>query len=258
MAINMSELMLPIKKLSDDFASDGYCIMPAPPLAEQEWLYEFVQKKWLFALRDESREMEAEGIQCGLSRYHQIAEKLDHGTFWSKDRRIFSPTEVDSLIQHLSVFNNLNSVFGDFRVEDIEGIGYPEIYWRLVRPSTPGDVAIAHKDTWFFTITNHMSLKQQEGIVKVWLPVVVFVGGSGLAVSPGTHKIEIPHKSEERHGRFKPTGDLAVLDAFPMEILPLEVGQAVAFDKGLLHKGIAHEVDITRVSIEFAIRLLQH
>lgn len=254
----MVELKLAASALQDDFVSMGYCIMPPPPAKEQEWLQAFVQEKWLGALRAGHPEIEAEAIERGLSHYHDIAGKLDHGSFWTKDRRIFSPAEVDALLQKLSVFEKLHHVFGRFRVEDIEGIGYPEIYWRLVRPGTPSDVAIAHKDTWFFSITNHMSPEQQVGIVKVWLPVVTLVGGSGLAVSPGSHKVDIPYKSELRHGRAKPTGDVAVLDAFPMTLLHLEVGQAVAFDKGLLHKGVAHEVDITRVSIEFAIRVLEH
>jgi hypothetical protein len=254
----MVELKLAASVLHDDYASRGYCIMPPPPSQEQEWLHAFVQEKWLGALRAGHPEIENEAIESGIGHYHDISGKLDHGTFWTKDRRIFSPVEVDVLLQTLSVFDNLRSVFGDFRVEDIEGIGYPEIYWRLVRPGTPSDVAIAHKDTWFFSITNHMSPEQQVGIVKVWLPVVTLVGGSGLAVSPGSHKVDIPYKSEVRHGRAKPTGDVAVLDAFPMTLLPLEVGQAVAFDKGLLHKGVAHQGDITRVSIEFAIRVLEH
>lgn len=254
----MLEVSSAVNTLLNDFTSTGYCVMPAPSAQEQEWLYAFVQEKWLTALRAEHPEIEADAIKSGLSHYHDIAGKLDHGLFWTKDRRIFSPAEVDALLQKLSVFEKLRHVFGKFRVEDIEGIGYPEIYWRLVRPGTPSDVAIAHKDTWFFSITNHMSPEQQVGIVKVWLPVVTLVGGSGLAVSPGSHKVDIPYKSEVRHGRAKPTGDVAVLDAFPMTLLPLEVGQAVAFDKGLLHKGIAHEGDITRVSIEFAIRVLEH
>jgi hypothetical protein len=254
----MFEVSSAVKTLLNDFASNGYCVMPSPPVQEQEWLHAFVQEKWLGALRAGHPEIETEAIESGISHYHDIAGKLDHGAFWTKDRRIFSPIEVDALLQTLSVFDTLRSVFGNFRVEDIEGIGYPEIYWRLVRPGTPSDVAIAHKDTWFFSITNHMSPEQQVGIIKVWLPVVTQVGGSGLAVSPGSHKVDIPYKSEVRHGRAKPTGDVAVLDAFPMTLLPLEVGQAVAFDKGLLHKGVAHEGDITRVSIEFAIRVLEH
>lgn len=254
----MFEVSSIVKTLLNDFVSNGYCVMPSPSAQEQEWLQAFVQEKWLKALRVGYPEIEAEAAERGLSHYHGIAVKLDHSAFWTKDRHIFTPVEVDALRQTLSVFESLHSIFGNYRVEDIEGIGYPEIYWRLVRPGRPGDVAIAHKDEWFFSITNHMSSEQQIGIVKVWLPVVTLVGSSGLAVSPGSHKVDIPYKSKVRHGRAKPTGDVAVLDAFQMTMLPLEVGQAVAFDKGLLHKGVAHEGDITRVSIEFAIRVLEH
>jgi hypothetical protein len=244
--------------LRHDFDARGYCIMPLPSIEEQQWLYAFVESKWLSALQSGYPGIEAEARRLGLSGYHGIADKIDHGAFWTKDRRLFSPTEVDALLKELSVFRNLSSIFGNFKIEDIEGIGYPEVYWRLVRPGIANDVAIAHKDTWFYSITNGMSSEQQAGLVKVWLPVVTLVGGSGLAVSAGTHRIHIPHSSEIRHGRPKPTGDITVLDTYPMTLLPLAVGQAVAFDTGLLHKGVAHTGDITRVSIEFAIRLAVH
>ena len=46
----MFELTPNVKTLLNDFASKGYCVMPPPSAQEQEWLYAFVQEKWLTAL----------------------------------------------------------------------------------------------------------------------------------------------------------------------------------------------------------------
>jgi hypothetical protein len=241
--------------LRQDFFNEGYCILPAPAPDEQQWLYNFVQSKWLNLLIADYPGIQDAARKMGLTNYHKIADKIDHQNFWTKDRRLFLRHEIGILTQNLSVFNHLNNVFGDFKVEDIEGIGHSEIYWRLVRPNALSDVAVAHKDSWFFSITNNMSETDQEGLIKVWLPVVSEIGSSGLSVCPGSHKLVIPHTSEVRHGRPKPDADPEVLKKYSMKSLPLSVGQAVAFDKELLHKGISHDNDFTRVSIEFAIRL---
>jgi hypothetical protein len=255
---DMSSDSLDIDLLRKDFLKNGFCNMPVPSEDEQQWLHQFVEDKWIESLKQGCPEIALEAEGLGLGRYHEISHKINHSSFWTKDQRIFTSVEVDKIIGNLSVFKSLEKVFGDFEVEDIEGIGYSEIYWRLVRPNCDNDVAVAHKDSWFYSITNHMSSEQQAGIVKVWLPVIAPTGNSGLSVFPGTHKIDIPYASEVRHGREKPTGDTRILESFPQKMLPLEVGQAVAFDKELLHKGLAHKGNLTRVSIEFAIRLTKY
>jgi hypothetical protein len=237
-----------------DFENKGYAILPQVNPKEGIWLYKFIENIWLKIISDNYPIHLDEAKKIGLSNYHHISDKIDHSKLWSKDNRILSKENTLILINNLSVFKILKSLFLDFIILDLEGIGYPEIYWRLVRPNSDKDVALAHKDTWFFSSTNNLTPENQTGIAKIWFPVCIENSISGLAVSPKSHIIDIPHSTELRHGRIKPTGDENVLNSYPMELLDLKPGQAVLFDRNLLHKGIAHKGSKTRVSIEFAFK----
>jgi ectoine hydroxylase-related dioxygenase (phytanoyl-CoA dioxygenase family) len=154
----------------------------------------------------------------------------------------------------MSLFDQIEDALGPFDVADIEGLGYPEIYWRLVRPDAAGDVAGAHTDEWFYTYTNRLTPQQQAGLVKVWVGVHVDPGRSGLAVVPDSHQKDWPNHAEMRHGRPKPVLDV---DQRTLNLVNLDVkpGEAVVFHIRLLHAGIAHTGTRCRISMEFAIRL---
>lgn len=246
-----------LKEIYTDFSDNGYAIFPEVKMEEEKWLYDFVEHIWLEIIKINYPSILAEAKLFGLSNYNKISDKLDHSKLWNKNNRIFTKEQVQELVSNLSIFKNLKILYNDYTIMDIEKIGYPEIYWRLVRPNSINDVAVAHKDSWFFSSTNNLSIKEQIGIAKVWLPVSVNDNLSGLSVSPQSHLIEIPHTIEFRHGRLKPTANKEVLDSFPLKSLKLRPGQAVVFDRDLLHKGIAHNGENTRVSIEFAIHSFQ-
>ncbi|MCF8163545.1 MAG: phytanoyl-CoA dioxygenase family protein [Polynucleobacter sp.] len=235
------------------FYEQGYFITPEPDMIEQSWLVNFLSEKWRNQLIEGYPSLDSVVRETEIGNYHEMSHQLDHSSFWTKQRRIFSEIEISQLLKHVSVFEELLEVFGDYEVADLEGIGYPEIYWRLVRPSCPEDVASPHKDSWFWTVTNKIASERQSNLIKVWLPVVTIPSESGLSISPSSHKKEIPFTSETRHGRSKPTVNQADIAAFEMVKLPLVTGQAVVFHRDLLHQGIAHVLPITRVSVEFAI-----
>lgn len=238
----------------NNFDEYGYGILPIPNYKEMEWLYDFIEKIWLQVISENYPKLLKNAKNFGLQYYHKLSPEVDHSNLWSKHNRLFTDDQVMTLRNNLSIFNHLKILFNKYIIVDTEGLGYPEIYWRIVRPNFSEDVGPAHKDSWFFSLTNNMSKNEQNGIIKIWLPVVCEKSISGLAVSPGSHKIEIPFESELRHGRLKPINNLQLLDNFPMKILALEPGQAVFFDKDLLHKGLSHSGMLTRVSIEFAIK----
>ena len=96
--------------------------------------------------------------------YHNLYIK-NHSEIWGKQQRIFSKEEVKKLLS-FSLFNHLKNKFGYLRVVDIEGIGYPEIYWRIVRPNKTEDVSGIHADSWFFTHTNKMTNEEQKNLLK--------------------------------------------------------------------------------------------
>lgn len=213
-----------------------------------------IHGKWLANL---VRVNPAESVQferTALHDYHKISHLIDHQSAWIKDARIFNRDEIARILS-MPFFALLEEEVGKFEVADIEGLGYPEIYWRLVRPGQQNDVAGAHADAWFYDYTNNLSEAQQQGLVKVWAAIYVQPGESGLSVLPGSHRVEWPNTWELRHGRRKPV--LAVpQESLGLITLDTKAGEAVVFNTKLLHAGIPHNGEQTRISIEFAIRLL--
>jgi hypothetical protein len=209
--------------------------------------------RWLERIRAVHPELAPRFEALGIERYHELSDKLDHASLWKKDFRLFSPEEVKEL-RGMSLFDALTREFGPVEVAQIEGIGYPEIYWRLVRPGKPDDVAGVHADSWFYTFTHDLPRAEQAKLLKVWAAVFVKPAESGLRVVPDSHKKEWPRHSEVRHGRAKPVLDVdeSKLDLTAVRTRP---GEAIVFNNWLLHGGIPHRCDQTRVSIEFAVRL---
>lgn len=234
---------------------DGYVVGPVPPTAEVDWLRALVTARWRETLIARYPDLRPAIETTPIRDYHKIAPMIDHAATWTKDARLFSRPDVQELQQRLSAFRFLTEAFGPFEVADIEGLGYPEIYWRLVRPREPGDVAGAHADSWFYTLTNNLARSEQARLVKVWMPIFAEVGTSGLSVGAGSQRMSLTYQGEMRHGRMKPVLADERSKSLAMTTLPLEAGQCVAFHVDLLHQGVSHTTDQCRVSLEFAIRL---
>jgi hypothetical protein len=232
----------------------GYVLGPAPADAEVAWLRGFVEAKWRRVLTQKYPALAETIVATPITDYHKIAHLIDHAATWVKDARLFTVAEVGELTQQLSLFRFLGEAFGPYEIADIEGLGHPEIYWRLVRPNRPDDVAGAHADAWFYTLTNHLPEEQQKRITKVWFPVFSQPGLSGISVAAGSQKMNLAYTGEMRHGRMKPLMIDPRAGEVKLSPLPLSPGQCVAFNVGLLHQGIGHSTDQCRVSIEFAIR----
>jgi hypothetical protein len=224
-------------------------------LSEQELarLREIITHRWLGRIGETAPNFVSEFSKVGVERYHEVSDLIDHGATWNKDARVFSREEVREIIQ-MSLFSKLKEIFGSADVADIEGLGYPEIYWRLVRPGNPQDVSGIHADSWFYSYTNELSDDQQAGLIKVWVAVFVAPGHSGLMVMADSHKKNWPNHSELRHGRMKPVLDVADSE-LDMQVVATEPGEAIVFNTHLLHGGIPHTHNLTRVNIEFAIRV---
>lgn len=247
-----------LNAISELKIGQGFLLGPAPGESEVEWLRGFVERKWRGVLLARYPQL-ADAINATpIHHYHKIAHLIDHASTWSKNSRLFTPDEVDALTGRLSVFKFLKDRFGAYEVADIEHLGYPEIYWRLVRPKHSEDVAGAHADSWFYTLTNEMPADEQKRVVKVWLPVYAEPGVSGLSVAAESQKMSLAYAGEMRHGRMKPLMTDPREHDIAMTNLELSPGQCVAFHVDLLHKGIGHNTDQTRVSMEFAIRLEPH
>src|SRR4051812_17127852 len=115
----------------------GFVVGPEPSEAEVDWLRNFVQRKWRRVLSDKYPALCDMIATTPITAYHNIAHLIDHGSTWGKTARLFNSFEVRELTEQLSVFQFLSDAFGPYEVADIEGLGHPEIYWRLVRPNQP-------------------------------------------------------------------------------------------------------------------------
>ncbi|WP_196786413.1 phytanoyl-CoA dioxygenase family protein [Burkholderia diffusa] len=220
---------------------------------ELSQLRALIRARWLAHLLAVCPREASRFAERPMAQYHELAHLIDHATVWTKAARLFAPEEVEQ-IGAMSVFAALRERWGAVEIADIEGLGYPETYWRLVRPNSPEDVAGVHADAWFYRHTNGLSDTQQAGLVKLWLAVDVEPGVSGLALMPDSHRRAWPYRVEVRHGRMKP-----VFDADPAQLALTRVeacpGEAIVFHPHLLHQGLAHCSTRSRISVECAVRV---
>ena len=234
--------------------SDGFFKGIGLSQSELVRIRQIIRDKWVSTLISARPDCERLFQGTQVSDYHKVADLVDHAAIWVKTSRVFSVQEVTE-ISGMSLFHELRKIFGPLQVIDIGGVGYPEIYWRLVRPGKSSDVAGTHTDAWFWEYTNGIPPEAQNGIIKVWIAIDLIPGTSGLSLVPGSHLKEWPHHAEMRHGMLKPVLDIeeATLNQVCVDTLP---GEAIVFHRRLLHKGISHEGDSCRTSIELAIQLI--
>ena len=236
---------------SSKFDENGYEILPKISERELLDLRFLIRNKYLRTLADFGLDRFDNEGSTFPRNYHNLNLK-NHSSIWSKQHRIFSKKEVGQFLK-LDLFEHLKTDFGFCKIADIEGLGYPEVYWRIVRPNNSNDVSGVHADSWFFTHTNKLSETQQKKLLKVWMPIEVIPADGGLGVYPGSHLKKWDYSTIKKDGRMKPK-----LDYTPDHehyVLPLNPGEPVIFDRDLLHYGISHDSDYTRVSLEFAIEV---
>ena len=115
-----------------------------------------------------------------ITRYHEISHQLNHSCLWAKSNRILPRSFVHQFLQ-TEFSQNLRSLFGSFDISDEECLGYPNIYWRLVRPNEPADVGPLHRDSWFWELNSSFTKPAYPFLrYKVWVPIFTELGLNGL------------------------------------------------------------------------------
>ena len=130
---------------------DGYFTNFHFSEAELNRIRELVENHWRSVIERSAPELAGEVKQRSIDTYHEISDRLDHGSLWGKKTRILSGADCAE-ISKMSLFEYLRSEFGDFRITDDEGSGYGEVYWRLVRPGADSDIGPMHADNWFWKL----------------------------------------------------------------------------------------------------------
>lgn len=177
--------------LTEIFGKSGYSTAFSITDHELEYFRDLINKQWIAHIESTYPEHAARFREAGLERYHELSHLVSHSDLWPKEQRVLSREAVEKALQ-LDFIRRLRTLLGiDFRVSDVlffsESIaGYPEIYWRLVRPGVTTDVGGMHADRWFHDVQDTL-FGDDETTLKMWLPIFTEAGRNGLFVVPGSH-----------------------------------------------------------------------
>lgn len=233
------------------FGNAGVTTQLAMSSAELAEFRGLITEHWLSRIAElYPAEIVAKFREAGLSRYHELADLVDHKALWPKKARLL-PEQAVNRIRDMSFIQALTAEFGPFGISNEEEIYPEEIYWRIVRPAAASDIGPLHADAWFWAL-GHGKMPPDTVRVKVWIPVYSEPGMNGLKVLPGSHRQNWPYYGEARDGSVKPQADFDQ-SAVPMQLLNIEPGTLVVFNDRLLHGGALNSAQTTRVSAEFTM-----
>ncbi len=225
----------------------GFCFQKS----ELQEVLGFIHEQWLGRIKEKCPQHWKEFSNAGITRYHEFAHLLDHGSTWTKDARIF-PKNIADKIRKMSLINALEEEYGPIIIADEEGIGYEEMDWRLVRPNQPNDIGPFHADAWFLELGHGIKPPHNMKAIKVWVALCCEPGLNGLKVVPDSQKKSWRYHGEFRHSFVKPQIDEDEAN-LPSILLNTKPGEAVLFHDKLLHAGALNKGKYTRVSMEFMI-----
>ena len=227
-------------------------------LSNEEYLIarKYINNQWIKILSDYSQDIAS--LICDndyeIFDYPKISSFIDHSNVWNKLSRIL-PIEFSDWFQSSSFYSRITSTFGPFVVSDEEHLGYPNFYWRLVRPYCKSDVGPLHKDSWFWSISdnNHGYDMASNHRIKCWVDIITVPSKNGLLLLPLSHRdTSIKWTPVKRHGTLKPQiqSSIPMNDLIMPETAP---GSAIFFHDDLLHGGSFNQSNSLRVSFEFTI-----
>lgn len=248
--------------LTGIFGEAGYSTDFAIADHELAHFRNMIGNQWIERIESTYPEHVARFREVGLERYHELSHLVSHSALWPKEQRVLAREAVENLIQ-FDFMRKLQTLFGaGCRISDViffsKAIpGYPEIYWRLVRPGVTTDVGGMHADRWFHDILGDGEplFGADETTVKMWLPIFTESGRNGLYVVPGSHrKVWRVKYTPGADGFRRPSLDGPLADDAKY-LVPVQAGQAILFNENLLHGGAVNAGSTTRVSIEITFIL---
>lgn len=219
---------------------------------DYELIFGLIQEQFLHTVQKEVPEFVSEYFSAGLENYHKIhrSEHFEHNKVWHKGCRVLGPTAFSD-IERTELFNDLKNVFGEFQISDEEKFGWPNVYWRLVRPGH-SDIGPIHADKWFWDL-GHGEMLEGFYRIKLWMALLTESGKNGLRVVPNSQlREDWKYHGEQRGKMTKPVideeeADLALID------LPTQSRDVVIFSDKLLHGGMPNLAEKTRLSLEFTL-----
>jgi Phytanoyl-CoA dioxygenase (PhyH) len=248
--------------LANVFGAAGYSAGFAIDSNELAFLRNAIFTQWISHI-EAAYPDHAEAFRAGgLEHYHRLSHLISHESLWPKESRVLPREAVSTLTQFDFVQRLNNELGGSARLCDVtffsETIpGYPEVYWRLVRPGIAKDVGAMHTDKWFHNILGNGKplFGDDEVTVKMWLAILTEPGLNGLYVVPGSHRRSWRVKyTPAADGYNRPSLD-EPLDEQARHLVPVAPGQAILFNENLLHGGALNAGSTSRVSVEITFVL---
>ena len=174
---------------------------------------------------------------------------------WPKISRVLPPNFAQWFLS-TTYIEKLRKIYGKIIITDEESLGYPNIYWRLVRPNIPRDVGALHRDAWFWEIDKlNGKYFPPNKRIKSWISINVESGKNGLLVIPRSHKEdEIKWELYNKDGKQKPKLSTPINEK-KKTLLKTQNNTVILFDDKLIHGGSENNGQSTRVSLEFTIFL---
>lgn len=212
-------------------------------------LRDFVNNHYSEILTSVAKIKDNEILHHEMDEYHNYSNNIEHEKIWSKRNRILKKQVVHEILE-LDLFKEIKNEIGEVTISDEENIGYPEIYWRLVRPLPHNDVGPIHADAWFWELGHGETPPTYERI-KFWFSLYNEIGANGFCYVPSSHLENYEYESEFRNGFVKPTFDAQKynLNIQTFNSMP---GDFIIFNDKLLHGGKVGGIK-TRVSMEFTL-----
>ena len=166
-----------------------------------------ITKQWIAKIKKEStavyKKIKEQNIS--IQDYHLVSDYLEHSKIWNKSSRILQKDFVEWFLKS-NFAKTLEIKYGEYIISDESNLGWPNIYWRLVRPNQKGDIGPLHRDSWFWELNTEFPKPNYKFYrLKVWIPIFVELGLNGLFVEPySQNRQNIKWYGEERDGIKKP------------------------------------------------------
>ncbi len=215
----------------------------------------FIKDQWIYRLQVEDAKLLAyiHENDIDLEDYHLISNKLKNKNIWSKVSRILPPS-FEPWFSNTSFYKKLEQDFGEFSVSDEEHFGWPNFYWRIVRPNQTSDIGPLHRDSWFWKLNKSFKRPPYNfKRIKVWIAIITEPGLNGLLLEEYSHKRkDIKWSGELRDNIQKPVLHTNLSDLNP-QLINRSPGEVIVFHDDLLHGGALNKGSKSRISMEFTM-----
>jgi len=191
-------------------------------------------------------------LKKNFSHLHEAAVHIVENCFpdfMDKPARILPKQLAGKILEEFEANGFLTGSNSEF-ITDEENLGYPNVYWRIVRSNQSNDVGPVHADKWFWDLGDATTPAKYER-TKTWLPLLQDDRFPSLLILPGSQKIDYPYECRiDKFGRRKPIfhNDFVLRSMVPA---PVSVGEAIIFHDRLLHGG--RTTGSLRVSMEWTL-----